>query len=240
VLELPGRQPWRRSPVRVRHGCPPTRFRRPGPGCPARPVSSHTGSSSAIRRPAVWCPPVQCPALWCPPRPSGRVRLSPLGGGGWGPGRCGAAPAPRQRAQVPVGWRVERLGSTTEPARTPATPPRSPRVGRAVDGGPGPGRVRATAGLDAGLPHRPGRGAERPWPAAARGHGRRPPPGCRTGRVAAVLGLGARPRCVVVAEPDARAGGPGGATGHVGGGRRTAPARPKPAASAPGSVPAAL
>jgi hypothetical protein len=200
------------------------------------PVTRVRRRRSGVRPSGV--PPVQCPALWCPPRPSGRVRLSPLGGGGWGPGRCGAAPAPRQRAQVPVGCRVERLGSTTEPARTPATPPRSPRVGRAVDGGPGPGRVRATAGLDAGLPHRPGRGAERPWP--ARGHGRRPPPGCRTGRVAAVLGLGARPRCVVVAEPDARAGGPGGATGHVGGGRRTAPARPKPAASAPGSVPAAL
>src|ERR671910_505881 len=52
--------------------------------------------------------------------------------------------------------------------------------------------------------------------------------------------LGARPRWVVVAEPDARAGGPGGARGGAGGDGHAAPARPQPAASAPSSPPAAL
>jgi len=59
-------------------------------------------------------------------------------------------------------------------------------------------------------------------------------------RVAAVIGLGARPRWVVVAEPDGRVGGPGGARGGAGGDGRAAPARPKPTASVPGSLPAAL
>ena len=47
-----------------------------------------------------------------------------------------------------------------------------------VGGGPGPGRVRAAAVLDAGLPGRPGRRAERPSPAAAQGTG-----GGRTARL---------------------------------------------------------
>jgi hypothetical protein len=39
------------------------------------PVSSHLGSSSGIRHPPMWCPPVRCPARWCPP-PSVRARPS--------------------------------------------------------------------------------------------------------------------------------------------------------------------
>jgi hypothetical protein len=62
---------------------------------------------------------------------------------------------------------------------------------------------------------------------------RQPPRGCRPR-------LGARSRWVVVAEPDVRVGGPGG--GHWKGRRdgRGGPARPKPAASAPSSLPAVL
>jgi hypothetical protein len=60
-----------------------------------------------------------------------------------------------------------------------------------------------------------------------------PPRGCRPR-------LGLRPQCVVVAEPDARVGGPVGATGGAGGDARAAPARPRPAANAPGSLPTVL
>jgi hypothetical protein len=137
--------------------------------CPVRPVSSHLGSSSGIRCPAVWCPPVRCPAVWGRPRPSGRVRLVPIRRWHWGQADAARQPAPRERVQVPVGCRVvERLGSTAEQARTRATPPRSPMVGGAVGAGPGPGRAWAAAVLDAGLPGRPGGRAERPSPAAAR------------------------------------------------------------------------
>jgi hypothetical protein len=187
MLDMPERQPWRRSPVRVQHGCPPIRFRRPGPGCPARPVSSPPGVQSA-RCPVTWA---RRPGSGVRPsgvhpsgvRPSGRVRLVPIRRWHWGQADAARQPAPRERAQVPVGCRVvERLGPTAEKARTRATPPRSPMVGGAVGGGPGPGRVWAAAVIDAGLPGRPGGRAERPSPAAARGHGRRlhRPRGCRS------------------------------------------------------------
>jgi hypothetical protein len=176
---MPERQPWRRSPVRVQHGCPPIRFRRPGPGCPARPVSGPPGVRSArcpvtwARRPGSGVRPfgvhpsgvrpsgVHPPVRTCPSGPHQAVAL--------GTGRCGKQPAPREQAQVPVGCRVvERLGPTAEQARTRATPPRSPMAGGAVGGGLGPGRAWAAAVLDAGLPGRPGGRAERPSPAAAR------------------------------------------------------------------------
>ena len=64
--------------------------------------------------------------------------------------------------------------------------------------------------------------------------------GCRTGRVAGVLGLGGRPRCVVVVEPAARVDGPGRADGLAGGNGRAAPARPRLAASIRGLLPTAL
>jgi hypothetical protein len=177
---MPGRQRWRRPPVRVQpavstHPVPSSGARLSGRPVSARPVSRHW-----VRRPGSGVRPsgvrsVRCPAGWCPPRPSGRVRLVSHKAVVLGTGRGGTAPAPRERAQVPGGCRVvERLGSTAEPARTRATPPRS----RMVGGGPGPGRVRAAAVLDAGLPGRPGRRAERPSPAAARGTG-----GGRTARL---------------------------------------------------------
>jgi hypothetical protein len=96
-------------------------------------------------------------------------------------------------------------------------------------------------GLPAERPARPGRRSERPSRAAARwARGQAAARAGGTGRVAGVLGLGGRPRWVVVAEPDARVGGPGGATGGAGGDGRAAPARPRPAANAPGSLPAVL
>jgi hypothetical protein len=204
--------------------------------CPVRPVSSHLGSSSGIWRPAVWCPPVRCPAVWGRPRPSGRVRLVPIRRWHWGQADAARQPAPRERAQVPVGCRVvERLGPTAEQARPRATPPRSPMVGGAVGGGPGPGRAWAAAVLDAGLPGRPGgvRSARRRRLREGTGGG------C-TGREAAVPGMGGRPLCVVIEAPGAHVDGPGGADGLAGGDGRAAPARPRQPASAPGLLPTAL
>jgi hypothetical protein len=114
--------------------------------CPVRPVSSPPGVQSA-RCPVTWA---RRPGSGVRPsgvhpsgvRPSGRVRLVPIRRWHWGLADAARQPAPRERAQVPVGCRVlERLGPTAEKARTPATPPRSPMVGGAVGGGPGPGRV---------------------------------------------------------------------------------------------------
>jgi len=61
-----------------------------------------------------------------------------------------------------------------------------------------PGWVRRPR-VPAARPGRPGRGAECRWLAARGG---------RASRVAAALGLGGRPRCVVVVEPAARVDGP--------------------------------
>jgi hypothetical protein len=156
--------------------------------CPVRPVSSRLGSSFGIRRPAVWCPPVRCPAVWCP-LPS--VRTSPSGphqAVAFGTGRCGKAPAPRKRAQVLMGCRiVSGSGSTAEPARTRAPPPRSPMVG----GGPGLGRCGRRRRLTLASRGRPGRRAEGLSPAAALWARKKAAArGCRTGREAAVLGMG--------------------------------------------------
>src|SRR5215217_3885940 len=130
-----------------------------------------------------------------------------------------------------------------EEAGTRATLPKSRRSGgggwRTRAAGLGGGRGGRACPLSdqagqAAVSGRPSRAAAR-WAreqAAARAGG--------TGRVAAVLELGARPRWVVVAEPDARVGGPGGVTGGAGGDGHAAPARPRPAASAPSSLPAAL
>jgi hypothetical protein len=243
--------------------CPPIRFRRPVSGCPAvwcaaRPVSSpvrcpvtwvrRPGSGGPavrcppVQRPAVWCPPIQRPALRCPP-PSVRTRPSPPTSGGGVGDQMGAErqPAPRERVEVP--WRPRRgaarstgrglddAGDATEVARWSVGFRRRTR----------PGWVRAVAAALARCPTRQARpacgapvaggcavGTEQ---AAARG--------CRTGGVAAVLGC-ARPRCVVVVAPEVRVDGPGRADGLAGGDGRAAPARPRLAASLPGSLPTAL
>jgi hypothetical protein len=242
---MPGRRPWRRSPV-FGMRCPPIRSVVRGPAvrpvrCPARPVSGRLvrRPGSGVRPPGVHPSGVQ-PAGVRPrsvrTRPSGPHQAVALG-----TGQGGTAPLPRERGQVPVDCRVvQRLESTAEQARTQATAPRSRMVGGLSVADPGPGWVRAAAALDAGLPGRPGRGAVRPSPAAARGTGggrraRWPhrPRGCRPR-------AGWRPRWVVVVRPAARVGGPGGADGLAGGDGRAAPARPRLAVSAPGSRPAAF
>ena len=227
---------------RPRMRCPPIRFRRPGPGGPAPSGVQSPGSSSRIRCPAVWCPPVRCPALWCPP-PSVRTRPSgpPSGGGGWGSADAARQPAPRERAQVPVGCRVvERLGSTaSRPGRERRRRGHAWSAGRSVAD---PGRVgcERRPGLTLASPGRPGQPADRRRRRRRCGHGRRPQPRLPHRRQAAVLGMGGRPRCVVVVAPAARVDGPGGADGLAGGDGRAAPARPRLAASVPGLLPTAL
>jgi hypothetical protein len=116
---MPGCQPWRRSPVCVQHAVSTHPVPSSGSGCPAvwcaaRLVSSPSGVQPVrcpvtwVRRPgpmgpAVWCPPVQRPALWCPP-PSIRTRPSPPTSGGGVGDQMGATgqPAPRERVEVPV------------------------------------------------------------------------------------------------------------------------------------------
>ena len=156
--------------------------------CPAPSGVQSPGSSSRIRCPAVWCPPVRCPALWCPP-PSVRTRPSgpPSGGGGWGSADAARQPAPRERAQVPVGCRVvERLGSTaSRPGRERRRRGHPWSAGRSVAD---PGRVgcERRPGLTLASPGRPGQPADRPSQAAAlwareeaAAEVAAPPPGCR-------------------------------------------------------------
>jgi hypothetical protein len=215
----------------------------------SRPVSGHLGvvvQRSGGRTAAVQLSGVQLsgvhpcgvqPSGVCPCR-SACVRLLPLrrwpGGARsrWPPGRVEALWLPGRR-------RLDRRSRR----------PRRGRCCRSRVGQGGPVATRA-AGLGAGRGGRaypPSdqagqagvRGARRgrlrgghEGQAAARGGGSR--------RVAAALGLGARPRWVVVAEADGRVGGPGGARRGADGDGCAAPSRPKPAASAPSSLPAAL
>jgi hypothetical protein len=263
---LPGHQPWHRSPVDVRHACPPIRDRRPGSGsqpssvqpvqCPARPVSSPSGVQSPgvvvrvsgdpavccppVRCPALWCPPVQRPAGWCPPHQSAASVSSPTGR--WRePRSVRRAPVTTGTDRVAGGLpRRRAVRSTAQQAG--AADGRCCRVrglvSGGVGGGPGPGWVwrrrcplRDQAG-QAGVPSAPslrrrcGTGGLR----------------CEVAAPAAWLpsGLGGRPWWVVVVGPAAWVGGPGGADGLAGGDGRAAPARPRLAAGAPGSWPAAL
>jgi hypothetical protein len=79
---MPGRQPRRRSPVRVHHALSPhpvssSGIRSPAIQCPARPVSGHLGSTSGMRRSGrlVSSRPVSSRPVSV--RRSGRVRLLP-------------------------------------------------------------------------------------------------------------------------------------------------------------------
>ena len=165
----------------------------------------------AVQCPAVWCPARPASALWRPARlASGRlvatlhrpagccpppsVRTHPsrphLRRWCWGPGRCNGRPAPQQRVEVPLGCHVlERLG------RQPSRPGRGRRYrGRVLVNGMSvadPGRVGAGGfGRACPLSDQAGQGgvpsvvangcAVAREQAAARG--------CRSGRVAAVLG----------------------------------------------------
>jgi hypothetical protein len=254
----------RRSASTMR--CPPTRGRRPGSGSPARPVSSPSGVRSpgvVVRGPAVRtagvhpssvqlsgvhpsvstrrCPPVRCPPVgvqpvWCPAclvsAPSVRTRPSPPTSGGGVGDQAGAAghPSPQEPVEVLVGCRaVERLG------RRPSRPGGGRRCrGRALVSGESlaawPGWVRRPR-VPAARPGRPGRRAERRWLAA---------------RVAAPAGW--LPLLGWVGDHAAWSSwslppgwtGPGRGRRGVPADRRAAPTRPRPAAGAPGSLPAAL
>ena len=200
----------------------------PRPAC-----GVHLSGPSGVR-------PVRCPAVGV--RPSvGRVRLVPIRRQRLGTGRCGKATPTTGTGRDPDGLprrRAARVDGRAGPDAGDAAGVAHGR--RAVGGGPG-GRVgcgrrpRLTAERPAA---RPACGA--PSAAAALWHGSRPQRGCHTGRVAAVLVMGGRPRWVVVVEAAARVDGPGGADGHAGGDGRAAPARPRPPASDPGSLPTAL
>jgi hypothetical protein len=265
---MPGCQPWRRSPVCVQHAvsthpvpssgsgcpavwcaarlvsspsavqpvrCPVTWVRRPGPT--VRPSGVHP---SSVRPCGVHLSSVQ-PLVSAPVRPDASVS-SHLRRWRWGPDGCGGATCTTGTVEVPV-----------------AAAPSSGSVnGRGLDdrgrryrGCALVGGVSAAdpAGLGEGggghacpLPDQTGQAgvrSARGWRLRC-GHGagcsaRLPHRwrGCRPG-------LGARPRWVVVVEPEVRVNGPGRADGLAGGDGRAAPARPRLAASLPGSLPTAL
>jgi len=228
--------------------CPPIRFRRPGPGGPA------LSGVRPVRCPVAWfvvqdpvsgrllsTRPVSSPLVSAPVGPDASV-WSPIRWWRLGIGRCGKATRATGTGSGPGGLPGRRAARVDgEQARTGATPPRSRMVGGAVGGGSGPGRLRAAAGLDAGLP-----GQARPAcgpPVAgggAVGTGAGRSRGCRTAARLPSSGWVGRPRCVVVVAPAARVDGPGGADGLAGGDGRAAPARPRLAASVPGLPPTAL
>jgi hypothetical protein len=249
----PAGTPRRRSPVSSRR-CPPIRSRRPGSGCPAVRCPVTWGWSS--RGPAVGRLLSSCPLSSCPV--SIRAVSSRLVSALVGPDASVSSHAPAVAGGTRSRWPGD--PGHREPVEARWLPgrrrldrrSRRPRRGRCCRprvGQGGPVATRA-AGLGAGRGGRacpPSdqagqagvRGARRgrlrgghEGQAAARGGGSR--------RVAAALGLGARPRWVVVAEADGRVGGPGGARRGADGDGCAAPSRPKPAASAPSSLPAAL
>ena len=232
---------------RPRMRCPPIRFRRPGPGGPA------PSGVRPVRCPVAWfvvqdpvsgrllsTRPVSSPLVSAPVGPDASV-WSPIRWWRLGIGRCGKATRATGTGSGPGGLPGRRAARVDgEQARTGATPPRSRMVGGAVGGGSGPGRLRAAAGLDAGLPGQARPACGPPSQAAAlwareeaAAEVAAPPPGCRPR-------MGGRPRCVVVVAPAARVDGPGGADGLAGGDGRAAPARPRLAASVPGLLPTAL
>jgi hypothetical protein len=206
--------------------CPVTRGRRPGPA--VRPSAVHPSSvqPSGVR-----------------PRRSGRVRLLPPQAVASG-AQAGAAgqPSPQEPVEVPVGCRaVQRLGRRPSRPGGRARLPRS-RVGQ-WESVADLGRLGAGGGSSACPAERPGRLGRR---AERRGWRRREgtgggcsarwphlPRGCRPG-------LGARPRWVVVAEADARVDGPERGRWACRRDGRAAPARPRLATSASGSLPTAL
>jgi hypothetical protein len=210
--------------------CPPSRFVVWDPAVQPAGVRP-------VRCPALWCPPGQRPARWCPPPSVQMCPSPPIPGGGVGPRSCGGHPSPQE--PVKTRWAGTPLsGSVDGPAgRGRAVLPTRVLVSGASVADPG--RVGYGGGAcplgdqagQAGVRSARGWRRSEAQDEAARGG--------RTGRVAAV-GAGWRPRWVVVVGPAARVGGPGGAEGLAGGAEHAAPARPRLAASAPGSRPAAL
>jgi hypothetical protein len=158
--------------------------------------------------------PVRCPAVWCRPRRSGRVGLLHLRRWRWDQVEEAGTRAtlPKSRRSVGGRWPVADRAAGLGGGRGGRACPLSDQAGQA---GVRSARRRRLRGGD-------GSGLQR-----------------EVAALAAWL-ASSRPRWVVVAEPDARVGGPGGARGGAGGDGCAAPARPRPAASAPGSLPAVL
>jgi hypothetical protein len=169
---------WLSSPSSVQPvRCPVTLGSSSGVQRSSRPVSSPSALRSpwfVVRGPAVRPSAVHpssvLPSGVHPIRPDASV-WSHGRRWRWGPGRCGGQPAPRERVEVLVGFRVvERLG------RGPSRPESERRCrGHALSGGSvaDPGRVGCgrRPRLPAARPARPDRRAERPSLAAARGTG---------------------------------------------------------------------
>jgi hypothetical protein len=228
--------------------------RRPPCGVHSAVPSSGSGVQPSGVRPSgvqcVRCPPVQCPArpvstvrrpAGCCPPPSVRTRPSrPTAGGGGDQLEAARQPSPQERVEprwAATSWSGSMHGRA------------GPDVGDVAEvarrsGGRWRTRARWAAGAAAldRLSNQVGQAGVRSAVAngCAVGSGagcsaRLPqrPCGCRPRR-------GGRPRWVVVMGPAARVGGPGRAGGRAGGDGRAAPARPRLAAGAPGSLPAAL
>jgi hypothetical protein len=224
-------------------GVHPSRCRCPGSGCPVRPVSSPSGVRSpgvVLQGPAVCCPPVQRPAVCCPPLSVRTRPPRPTSGRGVGD-QAHAAGNRHHRVgvDVPMGGRaVGWLG------RRPSKPGGRRCRGRAV--GQSGCRWPTRAGLGAGgrvpaeRPGGPGRRAERRW-LATRGHGNRlAVRGGRACRIAAdQCWVGDHGAWSSWSLPLGRRG-PERADGRADGDRCAAPARPRLAAAAPGSLPTAL
>jgi hypothetical protein len=255
----PAATPRRRSPVSSMR-CPPIRCRRPGSGCPAvrcpvargrrpegsgaRPSGIHPcGVQPSGVHPSGVQPSAVCPSVRTRPSPPMLRRWC------WDPGRGGRATLTTGIGGGPGGWRaVGRLDDgrggrdAAEVAWSGGGRWRARAAGLGAGGGGRACPLRDQAG-QAGRAERSSRAAAL-WArvqAARRAREQAAMRGGGTRHLAGVIGLGGRPRCVVVAEPDTRVGGgPGGTTGGAGGDGRAAPARPKPAASAPGSLLAAL
>jgi hypothetical protein len=203
--------------------------------CPARPVSSPSGVQpsgvQSVRRTAGYCPPRSVRTR--PSRPTSAVALGDqVEAAGNLHHRNGSSPGglPRRGA----------ARSTAERARTRATLPGS-RWSARVAGDPDQGvGARRRRRLTAERPGRPGRRKERRrwWLRCGHGAGcsaRWPqrPRGCRPGLVGDHGGWWSWCLPPGVEEP-------GGASGRAGGDGRAAPARPRLAAGAPGSLPTAL
>jgi hypothetical protein len=236
--------------VRVHRWVSTNRFRRPGSRCPAV-------RCPAVRCPDIWLPCLRslCLAVWCPAR-----LVSSLSGvqpSGVRPPVASVRPAQPGVALGDTSVRrgnlhawdesssmwsgvcpPERFGRRPESAWIRATLRRS-CGGQRGGVGRGPGRVVLGRGGCGRPTRRPDRRKGAPSLATAPGRVLAEVRRSRTRRVAAIL-AGARPRSVVVVEPDARVDGLGRANERDGEDGRAAPARPRCAGGAPGTALAAL
>jgi hypothetical protein len=204
------------------------------PGVVVQRVRQSDVCCPPIQRPAVCCPLVQCPAVWCLPRPSGHVRILPL--------RRWSTTVTTGTGGGPVAAEPSTARSTVEEAGTRATLPKSRwSVG-------GRWRTRA-AGLGVGRGGRACPLSDQAGQAGVRSPSRR----LRCGHGSRLQREVAAPATWLASSGWVRDHGawsspsltpgraaPEGPLGRAGGDRRAAPARPKPAASAPSSLPAAL